>query len=201
MTDAHYNIIRLTGAEIASVFDELAALRITVFRDYPYLYEGDVAYEKDYLKVYSSTERAFVAAMYFNGKMVGATTCIPLAEETDELKKPFLENGFDPAQIFYFGESIILKEHRGKGFGHRFFDEREAHAKSFGTYTHTCFCSVDRGTSHPLRPADYRSNDAFWIKRGYQKMPSLHTEMDWPDIGEVHATAKPMVFWVRKISR
>ena len=34
------------GKAIESQFDALAALRITVFRDYPYLYEGDVAYDE-----------------------------------------------------------------------------------------------------------------------------------------------------------
>lgn len=200
MSESSYEVVRLKGAEIASVFDELAALRITVFRDYPYLYEGTLPYEKEYLRIYSESERSFLAALYHEGTLVGATTCLPLAEETEELKKPFLANGFDPTRIFYFGESILLKEHRGRGFGHLFFDEREMHAKSFGTYTHTCFCSVDRGTSHPLRPADYRSNDAFWIKRGYQKVPALQTAMAWPDMGETHSTSKPMIFWIREIA-
>lgn len=199
MSDQNYRVVRLKGTETESIFEDLAALRITVFRDFPYLYEGTTRYEKDYLRIYSRSERSFVAALYHQGTMVGATTCLPLIEETEELKKPFLENSFDLATVFYFGESIILPAHRGKGFGHLFFDEREAHAKSFGTYTHTCFCSVDRGTSHPLRPAGYRSNDAFWLKRGYQQMPSLRTEMEWLDIGEPASTAKPMLFWIREI--
>lgn len=200
MPENSYEVVRLKGADIASVFDELAALRISVFRDYPYLYEGTLSYEKEYLRIYSESERSFLAAIYHQGTLVGATTCLPLAEETEELKKPFLENGFDPKRVFYFGESIILKEHRGRGFGHLFFDEREAHAQSFGTYTHTCFCSVDRGTSHPLRPADYQSNDAFWSKRGYQEMPALQTTLEWPDSGETLSTSKPMLFWMKEIT-
>ena len=39
----------LTRAEAEASFDALARLRITVFRDYPYLYDGDAAYERDYL--------------------------------------------------------------------------------------------------------------------------------------------------------
>ena len=120
MVENTYEVVRLKGAEIASVFDELSALRITVFRDYPYLYAGNVAYEKEYLQIYSKSERSFVVALYHQGEMIGATTCLPLMEETEELKRPFQENGFDPANIFYFGESIILKVHRGKGFGHLF---------------------------------------------------------------------------------
>ncbi len=38
MTD-QLTFVTLTGTAIATVFDDLAQLRITVFRDYPYLYE------------------------------------------------------------------------------------------------------------------------------------------------------------------
>ena len=187
------------GPEIASVFDELAALRIAVFRDYPYLYEGTVSYEKDYLKTYAQSERAFLFAVYNQQKMVGATTCIPLRDETADIRRPFEEAGFDIDRIFYFGESILLPEFRGMGLGHRFFDEREEHARSFGIFKMSCFCSVEREENHPAKPADYRSNDAFWTKRGYKKDPSLRSSFEWPDLGEVSSTPKPMVYWIRAL--
>ncbi len=39
----------VTGAGLAEVLPALARLRITVFRDFPYLYDGDAAYEARYL--------------------------------------------------------------------------------------------------------------------------------------------------------
>ena len=187
------------GSGIESVFDDLAALRIAVFHDYPYLYEGSVEYEKEYLKTYSDSKRSFLFAVYDGQKMVGATTCIPLKDETAEVRKPFEDAGFDIKTVFYFGESILLPKYRGLGLGHRFFDEREAHARSFGKYQMTCFCSVDRGDNHPSKPAGYRSNNVFWLKRGYVEEPSLQSFMHWPDIGETESSAKKMVFWVRKL--
>ncbi|WP_026632423.1 GNAT family N-acetyltransferase [Dyadobacter alkalitolerans] len=187
------------GVEIASVVEALGALRITVFHDYPYLYEGSLDYEKDYLQIYVQSERAFLFAVFDNGKMVGATTCIPLTDEAAEVRQPFEDAGFDISTIFYFGESILLPEYRGSGLGHRFFDEREAHARSFGHYNLCCFCSVDRGGHHPAKPADYRPNDAFWIKRGYVKDPALQSTMEWPDIGETASSSKQMIFWIKPI--
>ncbi len=188
------------GSEIEEVFDDLAALRIVVFRDYPYLYEGNVAYEKEYLLTYTRSERAFLFAVYDGDKMVGATTCIPLSDETDEVKKPFEVAGFDLNTIFYFGESILLPAYRGLGLGHRFFDEREQHAQSFGSYLLTCFCSVDRGENHPAKPADYRPNDAFWKKRHYSKNPDLATTMEWLDVGDKESSHKKMIFWTKKLA-
>ncbi|GAB3997453.1 GNAT family N-acetyltransferase [Spirosoma daeguense] len=188
---------RKQGSAIADVFDELAALRITVFRDYPYLYEGSTDYEKAYLQTYVRSDRALLFAVYDNDQMVGATTCIPLVDETAELRKPFENATFDLERIFYFGESILLAPYRGLGIGHRFFDEREAHARSFGTFDTTCFCAVDRGDNHPAKPADYRPNDTFWLKRGYEKIPSLQSSLEWPDLGETESTPKPMIYWMR----
>ena len=187
------------GAEISSVFEDLATLRISVFRDFPYLYEGSVDYEKEYLKVYSQSERAFLFAVYANNKMVGATTCIPLSDETPEVKLPFESAGFNTDTIFYFGESILLSTFRGLGLGHRFFDEREAHARSFGTFKTTCFCAVERDENHPLKPKDYRPNDVFWEKRGYQKENSLQSTFEWQDVNETVSTAKTMIYWTKDL--
>jgi GNAT superfamily N-acetyltransferase len=186
-----------TGAAIETVFDDLAKLRIAVFRDFPYLYEGSTEYEKEYLKTYANSERAFLFAVYDGDEMVGATTCIPLTDETHEVRAPFEHAGYAIDSIFYFGESILLPPYRGLGLGHRFFDEREKHADSFGTFKTTCFCSVER-INHPAEPDDYRPNDAFWIKRGYKKVPDLQATMEWPDIGESVSTPKTMIFWMRE---
>jgi hypothetical protein len=128
---------------------------------------------------------------------VGATTCIPLADETSEIKVAFEQKGIDISTVFYFGESILLPAYRGLGLGHRFFDVREKHALSFDRYKTTCFCSVVRPDNHPSKPHDYRSNEVFWTKRGYSKKHELKTELDWLDIGQAKSTSKPMVFWIK----
>ncbi|WP_031528208.1 hypothetical protein [Dyadobacter crusticola] len=187
------------GAEIESVFEDLGKLRIAVFHDFPYLYEGDLDYEKEYLKIYSQSARAFLFSVYDGAEMVGATTCIPLADETEEVRAPFEKAGYDVSSIFYFGESILLQKYRGLGLGHRFFDEREAHARSFGDYELACFCAVERAADHPARPDKYRPNDVFWQKRGYVKNPRLRSTMRWLDIGEINETAKTMTFWLKAL--
>jgi len=187
------------GAEIDRVFVPFAGLRITVFHDYPYLYEGSLDYELEYLKTYSNSPRSFLFAAFDGSEMVGATTCIPLEDETEDVQEPFVKAGMDIASIFYFGESILLPQYRGLGLGHRFFDEREAHARSFDQYKHTCFCGVVRPDDHPARPADYRPLNDFWMKRGYRPVAGLVSEFEWLDIGEATQTKKPMQYWMKEI--
>ena len=186
-----------TGSEIAGLFDGLARLRIAVFYEFPYLYEGDFDYERDDLSIYTSSTKSLVHAVFDGDQMVGATTCMPLSDEVEEVKMPFVKAGMDVGKIFYFGESILLPEYRRRGLGHRFFDVREAHALSFGTYTTTCFCAVNRPVDHPLRPENYRPNDAFWTKRGYIKHPELIAEFEWLDRNMDLPDKMEMDFWLR----
>lgn len=172
---------------------------MAVFRDYPYLYEGNIEYERAYLETYLQSERSFLFAAFDGDQMIGATTCIPLSDETAAVQAPFLAAGFNLETVFYFGESILLPQYRGLGLGHLFFNEREAHAASFGTFSTTCFCAVVRPENHPLRPASYQPLDAFWLKRGYTKAPQLRSQFSWPDIGSTESTLKDMVYWTKAI--
>lgn len=193
------SFISRTGAEISTFSDDFAALRITVFREFPYLYEGSMEYEKNYLQTYAQSDSSMMFAVFDEGRMIGATTCLALKDETEEVQRPFHQAGIDVSPVFYFGESLLLPEYRGLGIGHRFFDKREAHAKSFGTYQTTSFCAVVRPQNHPLKPKHYRTNDAFWRKRGYRKNENLKCTMSWLDRDETAPSPKELVFWTRDI--
>ncbi len=188
------------GNAILDIVDELAGLRIEVFWAFPYLYEGSLAYERDYLQTYVTSERSLVFCVYDNIKLVGATTCIPLADETPEVKEPFFKANEPIERIFYFGESILLPQYRGLGLGHRFFDEREAHAQSFETFQTTCFCAVERPSSHPMQPVGYQPLDAFWRKRGYTPQPHLQSKFEWQDVRADAPSLKTMNYWSREIT-
>lgn len=194
------SIRRLSGDQIKPYLDDLARLRIEVFRHFPYLYDGDMDYERKYLDTYArSPESLFVLAL--DGEsVVGAATGIPMDHETDEFKGPFNEQGYEPDKIFYFGESVLLPNYRGQGIGVAFFDHREGHAREQGRFTHCCFCAVERPQDHPLRPADYQPLDSFWHNRGYRKVPELTTTYAWKDVDQAAETAKPMTFWLRRIA-
>lgn len=188
------------GAKILDIQFDFAQLRIEVFKDFPYLYEGSIEYELDYIKTYSNAPNAFVFAIYDGTKMIGATTCVPLIDETPNVKASFEQASIPVDQVCYFGESILLNEYRGKGYGHLFFDEREKFALSLHDKISICaFCSVDRPENHPLKPANYRSNNEFWIKRGYAEQKTLQCNMSWKDIDKENEDEKTLTFWTKTI--
>ncbi len=193
ITENHFK-----GKEIERVASDFAALRISVFYDFPYLYEGTLEYELDYIKTYAQSPNALLFAIYDGSKMVGATTCLPLTEETDEVKVPFIAQGLNIDDYLYFGESIILPEYRGRGYGIRFFEIREEQAKKLNK-TKTCFCSVERPEYHPLKPVNYRDNKGLWEKLGYFEQPDLKCKMNWLDREEEMETPKKLIFWTKEI--
>jgi GNAT superfamily N-acetyltransferase len=195
--DAPLHIHELRGEALAPWLDAMGCLRIQVFREYPYLYEGTLGYERDYLAVYQNSRDSLVVLISDDaGNAVGATTCLPLADEGPEFQEPFLKAGMDVNEVFYLGESILLPEWRGRGIGKLFFDKREAHAKRLG-YRITAFCAVDRPDTHPLRPAGYRPLDAFWHSRSYVKQVGLQARFSWQEIGEQSESEKTLTFWTR----
>lgn len=188
----------LDGPGLQPYIADLARLRLKVFRDFPYLYAGSAEYEERYLQTYLDAPDSLVVVARDGAEVVGASTAVPLVQETPEIQAPFQASEFIPEDILYLGESVLLPEYRGRGLGHAFFDHREAHARRLGLKV-TAFCAVQRSSDHPRRPASYRPLNAFWAARGYMERPDLTTTLSWQDLDEDHETPKPMRFWVRRI--
>ena len=190
----------LRGAEIEPHIDDLARLRIQVFREFPYLYDGNLDYEAEYLATYVRSADSLCVLVRDEGRVVGASTALPLQDETEEFQQPFVASGWNPARIFYCAESVVLPAWRGRGLGVRFFAEREAHAHTLARFDWCAFCAVQRTADHPRRPADYQPLDAFWARRGYRYHPELHTQYHWRDLDEAEESAKPMSFWLKELA-
>lgn len=195
----NFTYIRKTGRQILEVAHDFALLRIAVFKEFPYLYAGDMEYELEYIQTYAQSENAFLFAIYHNDKMVGAATGIPMEEEMEDVKQPFVESGYPISEIFYFGESILLPDYRGMGFGHLFFEEREKYARNFPSIRTVCFCAVQRPENHPLKPAIVFKKNDFWQKKGFTERPELVCELEWKDLNQEKCDFKKLTFWTKSL--
>ncbi len=170
-----------TGAAIAPWLPGLAALRIAVFREWPYLYAGHTAYEEAYLRVYLESPDSVVAVAWDGDRLIGASSGMPLADEAEAFRAPVAAAGFDVDRVFYLAESVVLPAYRGRGLGAAFFDVREAHARGLGRFGWTAFCAVARDPADPRRPAGYRGNEGLWARRGYRRRDDVRCRLGWPE--------------------
>ncbi|NLC62295.1 MAG: GNAT family N-acetyltransferase, partial [Gammaproteobacteria bacterium] len=98
----------LKGRDIAPRLDEVARLRIAVFREFPYLYDGDFDYEARYLQAYVETPDSVCVLALDGDRVVGASTGLPLADEEPGFQTPFVERGIPVGEVFYCAESVLL---------------------------------------------------------------------------------------------
>lgn len=192
-------ITSVSGAEIARHMPALATLRVRVFREWPYLYEGDLSDEERHLELYARSPSALVVLASARGRTVGASTAILLEEEPEEVRSPLVAAGFDPRATLYCGESVLEHEWRGQGLGVRFFEERERHARALGL-RHAAFCRVVRPADHPARPAGEVPLDGFWRHRGYAPLPGVYTTFSWREVGGEIAIDHRMEFWAKSLA-
>lgn len=194
------SIRSLRGANARHHLDEVARLRMAVFREWPYLYAGDMAYERAYLAAYAASPGSVFVLATDAGEVVGASTGLPLADEEAAFRAPFEGGGPDPARVFYFGESVLLPAYRGRGIGRAFFDHREAHARALGGFGWTAFAAVERDAADPRRPAGHRGPERLWQARGYTRQPELRMRLDWAEAG-VGSCSHALVFWTRPLEQ
>jgi GNAT superfamily N-acetyltransferase len=199
MAPVHLTFETLRGAALHPLLPALARLRIAVFREWPYLYEGDEAYERGYLRAYAEAPGAAVVVCRDGAEVVGAATCEPMTEGHAPVRAAFAAAGLDPAQWCYFGESVLLAPWRGQGAGVRFFEAREAHARAIGLLR-CAFCGVVRDAGDPRRPAGYTPLDAFWRKRGYTARPDISVTFSWKEVGAAAETPHALTFWTKDLA-
>jgi GNAT superfamily N-acetyltransferase len=199
MSDVHLRFETLAGAALHPLLPDLARLRIAVFRDWPYLYEGDEAYERTYLRAYADAPGAAVVICRDGERVVGAATCEPMTQGHAPVRAVFEAAGLDPAGFCYFGESVLLAPYRGRGAGVRFFAEREAHARALGL-RFAAFCGVVRDPADPRRPAGHVPLDDFWRNRGYTPRPDLAVTFDWKEVGASAETPHRLTFWMKALA-
>lgn len=183
----------IRGNEIADHIEELGQFRIAIFKEFPYLYAGDMDVERKYLAGTVSEESILVTQRDEYG-LLGVCTGLPLKNEQEQLKQPFVGCNID--EIFYIGEVMVRDGWRGKGIGSLLLSTMIDTVDPI-KYKKWFLCAVDREANHPLRPDNYRSPDSLWTKFGFKQQLHAKVYFAYKDIGNAVETNKPMNVWVR----
>ncbi len=197
MSDIH--VRSFTGAQLKTYLHTIAKLRMTIFKEYPYLAEQDLQRETDYVRKIAIHKESIGVLIFDNTILVGVALGLPLIAEDPQMQQPFIERGLPVENYYFFSASTLLKPYRGRGIGHHFYDVRETHVKHYNKFSHICFCTPVRPANDPQRPADYQPLDDFWRKRGYVHQPEIQGHYQWTEVGKQHPEEKTLAFWIKDL--
>jgi len=167
----HYNIKIFTKEDVKPFLPFIAQLRINIFRDYPYLYEGNLKEEMDDLEHCSQLIDNALAIAFHQDTPVGFLYGIPLIEFSSHFENPvidlFKEKELTPETCYYFADIIILPEHRGNNLSKKLFNALETYAQERGY--HSASFITESHESHPLKPLNYKQLEPLWYSLQYKK--------------------------------
>lgn len=199
MTDIH--VRSFTGSGLKPYLHSMAKLRMEVFCEYPYFEEPHLDHEIQYLKTVAACKESIGVLIFDNTTLVGVSLGYPLSIEEEAIQQPFKAKSLDIGEYFFFGDSALLKQYRGRGIGHHFFDARESHIQNSNKFKKICFCVPDCPENDPQKPEDYISLHDFWRKRGFVHAPEKKCILSWKHIGDSHPKERQMSFWIKNLSQ
>lgn len=190
----------LTGTAIAEVVDEVATLRLEIFREYPYLYQGRREDERKYLSTYAEAPDACVILAYDGDAVIGAVAGVPLIHEDAQVLDAFAAGtAFQPDAAYYVGELLFRPAYRNGGLGQKLLARLESHILSLGRYRSLTCATVERpDDDHPLRTRDYIPITRFLARTGFARLSGVTTSFTWREIDGVKRD-HPMQFWIKAI--
>jgi GNAT superfamily N-acetyltransferase len=191
----------LRGQELLSNIPEFAKLRLTIFREYPYLYEGDPALEKSYLSLFASSSDAFFIVAKIKNQVVGAISGLPLDVAQKEIRDVFHQSAIETGEYYALCEIIVLKEHRNKKIGSVLYKEFENQLLKMKRYKKVVLWQIVRAQGDLKRPNDYFSLDNFWCKKGFIKHPEFICYIHWKEISDKEESSHRFEFWIKELPR
>jgi GNAT superfamily N-acetyltransferase len=199
-----FTIKVLVDSELQKILPFIVEQRITLFREYPYLYEGNAKEENTYLTWFSKLPHSAVVVAYLGDDPVGfvtGTDFTAFSEHFEGSSDLFKRAGLNPWAYYYIAEIIILPSYRGNHLSKRLFDAIEAYAYKCG-YTASCFVTESHDV-HPLKPKNYRSLEPLWADLGYAQS-SLFIHFSWltiqPDTSGIQQEHK-LDYWLKDLNK
>ncbi|AIT09265.1 hypothetical protein LO80_04300 [Candidatus Francisella endociliophora] len=194
------DFVILKGLEIDKFLNDVIDLRIKVFREYPYLYDGNLEYEREYFKDFIKDSTARVILVKDADKVVAVATSIALsnAHLCDDTHKPFVEKGYDVERFYYYGEIMIDQDYRNQGISKQIYQLREKEAKSLG-FDKLCFATIIKDSDNI--PADYFDPNKMWKSMGFVERLDMRVECSWPKIqadGSTKEQTSGLNFWIKE---
>ncbi len=185
--------------------------RLTYFREFPYLYEGNEQDEINYANSLIRHDDGFISIYLEKNKQevinifnpIGIFTGTPLSQMLKHFHglDTYFQAEHDITKYYYFGELIIQPNYRGHGLAKHMLKTLCNEIRQRG-YHYATLLTVDREENHPQQPINYQgSNDILWQKLGFQRT-NTKIKLAWQTYindDESCSLDNTLSFWVKKL--
>jgi GNAT superfamily N-acetyltransferase len=190
------------GESISSYVKDITDLCISIYAEYPYLYEGTEEEYLPFIEHYTQSKNGIACILFDHEKPIGIAIGMPMNEMREKYKHPFVnarpkENC---EELFYLGEFLLLKDYRGQGLGKQMYSELEHLVKEYVGLKKICFCKIDETNQNPLKPENYKALDGFWAKLGFDKCDDINVTVYWRNVCEDNESPHQLVYWLKSLS-
>jgi GNAT superfamily N-acetyltransferase len=186
----------LHGQEIAPCVKEIVQFVNKIYRNYPYLYNGDDAGYEAYLESFPNLDDVTVCLAFAGAEVVGIAVGLPMPER-DVYQETLLEHGYDLKELFYLGEFGLKPEYQGQGIELTMYQNIEHAANKKGQFKKICFWEIE-GPLGQATPS-YFPRDDFWKQLGFIRHPELNFQIFWTNIGDTSESAHKAVYWMKNL--
>lgn len=197
-----YTFKLIQGPDLKNEIEHLAHQRLTLFKEYPYLYHGTLEQEIEYCSWFCDLSTTALAIAYCDDKPVGlvsGTSFVDFSTHFTGSYDLFKNAGLAPETFFYVAEVLIDPVYRNQSLAKKLFKLIETYAHEVG---YTSMCLVEEShEQHPLKPIDYQSLDLFFTKLGYYKT-DLVISYSWSTIqidGSLQDEDHAMNYWLKSL--
>lgn len=196
-----YHLDILTGNDMQGTLEFVAQQRMRHYKGYPYLYEGNMQEEMEYLNLVASSPHSALCVVYKDDHIVGFAMGASFQEFAVHFKgsiELFNAAGRNPHDYFYIADDIILPGYEGHMLTERMFEHLEQYAINLG-FAYTCIVHEQYDT-HPLKPKNYCDMD--WSKLGYTKTGSA-IHFVWNTLQADGSSCKQehiLPYWAKKLN-
>ena len=200
MSTSSLRIERIAPSALPDLLRTITDIRMQVFSAWPYLYDGNLDDEDEYLRHFQRDPKTVVIGAWDGMDLVGVSTASRWETHPENLLSslPGDWSKVPVTEILYLAESVLYASHRGRGAGKAFFDAREAFAQEIGR-RYVAFAAVVRAHDDPQKPADYRDLAPWWRRLGYRPVPGALCSMIWKDHGREQAELHHLQVWIKKL--
>lgn len=193
----------IKGKNIAQYAKYIASLRLMMFKEFPYLYDGTLEQEEKYLSFYSDSPDGTLILAKQDDCIVGLLTGMPvnkICELIPDFKKILTENKRNTQPAYYYGEALVLPAYRGQGILTKMFQEEDNAIKKMG-YNIAYGITAIREKDDSRRPVNYRDTDTLWTHLGLIKT-NMAFGGEWPTVtksGETKIEMNQVQIWEKPL--